>query len=1332
MKHFFLSRLLLAIGSFFALAVPGVRAETNSGTTFTITVPSSGTALGPVTFSYNGTNGSDGSPQTYTVPSGVYSLSVVANGAAGGYGTNNGGGPGGKVEGLLAVTPGQVLTITIGGTPTPPDPATGYNGGGYNGGGKSAGYPTYHSGGGGGATDIRQNGNALTDRVIVAGGGGGGNLTRSGDTQAGVGGGLTGGAAGVVAGGGGGTQSAGGAGGSGSRRNGQAGSLAVGGDGFSNGLATGGGGGGYYGGGGGGEAFDSQGVAGLTGSGGGGSSYTDPGSVTNVVHTQGAQSGSGQIVIVPFRTVAETNTSPVATANNNQTAPLDVAFSYTVNAFTDANEDALTYSASISPANGFSFDAATRIISGMPGMSGVSSVTVTATDPGSLSASTTFTITVPNSITALAPVTFSYNGTNGSDGSPQTYTVPFGVYSLSVVANGAAGGDASTNGGGRGGKVEGLLAVTPGQVLTITVGGTPSGPTTGYNGGGQSAGNGSLRSGGGGGATDIRQNGNALTNRVIVAGGGGGGNVGRSSGTEAGVGGGLTGGAARSTMGGGGGTQSAGGAGGSGSRRNGQAGSLAVGGDGFSNGFSTGGGGGGYYGGGSGGEELDPNYGITGSGGGGSSYTDPGSVTNVVHTQGAQSGSGQIVIVPLRTEVETNTPPVATANDNQTATVGMAFSYTVNAFSDVNGDDLSYSASIVPANGFVFDAATRVISGMPTGTGVSSVTVTATDADNLSATTTFTITVNPAPVTPLSLSFTASPTQLLTSGTTTLSATVSGGTPPYSYTFSGPGTITANGHTASVSGLSAGVQTFTVVVGDATTPASQTISGTVSVTVTQANSAPVATANNNQAATVGVAFSYTVNAFTDANGDALTYSASISPTNGFSFNPATRVISGTPTSTGVSSVTVTGSDPGTLSATTTFTITVSPSVVNGSFDGFVNGADCGSFRGWAWDRNKPNTVVSVDILDGANVIGTLLAGDFRQDLLDVGKGNGKHAFRFTIPESIKDGLSHNLSARVNGSSFILKDSPKALICTGTAQPGNKPPVPPTPTVLNAPLTAQVGVPFSGTLVAFTDPENQPLTYALAGLPDGLAIQMTSRVISGTPTQSGSFVLTYSATDPQGATNSVSFVLTVNPAGTTTVTGNFEGYLDKVECGTLRGWVWDRNKPNTPVTVEFYTDGTVWGSVVANIYRSDLKDAGKGNGAHAYSFTVPAGLKDGTTHLISARVQGSTYVLKDSGKPLTCMPPAPNRLSAETALSLQVVVLGNPVTDQVVVEVRGAEGQPLRLQLTDLSGRLVKERQIEQPDAVERQSLSVGSAPSGLLLLRASSGQQSIILKVLKP
>jgi sugar lactone lactonase YvrE len=404
----------------------------------------------------------------------------------------------------------------------------------------------------------------------------------------------------------------------------------------------------------------------------------------------------------------------------------------------------------------------------------------------------------------------------------------------------------------------------------------------------------------------------------------------------------------------------------------------------------------------------------------------------------------------------------------------------------------------------------------------------------------------------------------------------------------------------------------------------------------------------------------------------------------------------------------------------------SPSEI-GSFDGFIYGADCSTFRGWAWDRNKPNTVQSVQILDGPKVIATIAANEFRQDLKDAGKGNGIHAFRWSIPTELKDGQVHYLSARVSNSSFILKDSPKALICEGgtVPPPTNKQPVPPTMT----PLVAQQGVAFTTTLPVFTDPEGITLSYGLVTLPTGLSFTSASRQIQGTPTASGLFVLTYSATDDKGATNSVSFNLTVNPTATTPVTGSFEGYLDKVECGTIRGWVWDRNKPNTPVTVEFYTGSTVWGSVVANIYRDDLKNANKGNGAHAYSFTVPAELKDGNTRLIRARVSGSTYDLKDSGKPLTCSSPV--RLSAESNEGLQVTVLGNPVSDQLELKVRGAEGQQLRFQLTDATGRLVSQRQIEVAKPVEQQTFSVSQQPPGLLLLRVSNGSKSLTLKVIK-
>ncbi|MCC6372261.1 MAG: hypothetical protein IT236_14755, partial [Bacteroidia bacterium] len=134
------------------------------------------------------------------------------------------------------------------------------------------------------------------------------------------------------------------------------------------------------------------------------------------------------------------------------------------------------------------------------------------------------------SLTSLAQITqtFSYTG------STATFTVPSCVSQMSIDMRGAQGANAidklTTNStGGLGGRVTGVLSVTPGQVFYINVG--EQGGTTGggaFNGGGHgglsSAGGGCSGgyAGGGGGATDMRLGGTALANRVIVAGGGGG------------------------------------------------------------------------------------------------------------------------------------------------------------------------------------------------------------------------------------------------------------------------------------------------------------------------------------------------------------------------------------------------------------------------------------------------------------------------------------------------------------------------------------------------------------------------------------------------------------------------------------------------------------------------------------------------------------------------------------------------------------------------------------------------------------------------------------------
>jgi glycine rich protein len=239
-------------------------------------------------------------------------------------------------------------------------------------------------------------------------------------------------------------------------------------------------------------------------------------------------------------------------------------------------------------------------------------------------------------------------------GGSQTFVVPSGVEGIAVSVEGASGSDPN---GGLGQVVRAILPVTPGESLTVNVGGrgqlgsNASGGAGGFNGGGAGgdghpSGSGSDR-GGGGGASDLRRG----ATKLIVAGGGGGGPFGGNAGQDArghflpnfqscfqGSGGGRA------------GTASSGGAGGTAGAFStpGSPGSAGQGGAGGSSTTNTNcgagsggaGGGGGYFGGGGGGG------GNNGGGGGGSSFV-ASSATASDKAAFADPGHGSVTIVSL-------------------------------------------------------------------------------------------------------------------------------------------------------------------------------------------------------------------------------------------------------------------------------------------------------------------------------------------------------------------------------------------------------------------------------------------------------------------------------------------------------------------------------------------------------------------------------------------------------------------------------------------------------------------------------------------------------------
>jgi hypothetical protein len=250
------------------------------------------------TFNYTGAQ------QNFTVPEGVTQIVIQASGAGGGIGLARESAAGGFVKASIPVTSSESLAVFVGGmgNSCTIQGCSGSDGaaGGFNGGGDGFG-------GGGGASDVRQGGSALGNRVVDAAGGGGGSdlelacVLMNRGAPGGRGGDFVGGrGGGVPYAGHGGTQNSGGRSGRSTQKKhrGTDGAEGIGGNGDG---AGGGGGGGYYGGGGGSYFFrscpDGQGADGYSGGGGGGSSYVEK-SATHVTMLRGGGStGNGVVVI---------------------------------------------------------------------------------------------------------------------------------------------------------------------------------------------------------------------------------------------------------------------------------------------------------------------------------------------------------------------------------------------------------------------------------------------------------------------------------------------------------------------------------------------------------------------------------------------------------------------------------------------------------------------------------------------------------------------------------------------------------------------------------------------------------------------------------------------------------------------------------------------------------------------------------------------------------------------------------------------------------------------------------------------------------------------------
>lgn len=361
----------------------------------------------------------------------------------------------------------------------------------------------------------------------------------------------------------------------------------------------------------------------------------------------------------------------------------------------------------------------------------------------------------------------------------------------------------------------------------------------------------------------------------------------------------------------------------------------------------------------------------------------------------------------------------------------------------------------------------------------------------------------------------------------------------------------------------------------------------LSLVGTVPNSAPVLAAIGNQSHREGGSVSVTPSAADSNSGDTLTWSASGLPT-GLSINSSTGAITGTASTAGSYSTTVTVSDGTTTdSESFTWTITANNAPVmsaigdrSGTIGTAVNitpsASDVDSDT-ISWSASGLPAGLSINSGTGA-ITGTPTTNNAYSTTVTINDGFGgsdSESFTFTIAntapvlamigdQSSTTGTAVNVTPSAtdtNGDSIswsatglptglsidagtgAITGTPSAAgtynttinisdgnsgtdseTLTWTVVSGNAAPV-------LTPIEAQSHV--VGATVSFTpsasDANSDTLTYAATGLPTGLSIDASSGAITGSPTAAGSYSVTFTVSDPDGEDDSEAFTWTITAA-----------------------------------------------------------------------------------------------------------------------------------------------------------------------------------------------------------